>query len=299
MFNNFLKSRSGNFAVVTAIAMMPAMAAVGLSVDYTNITRVRTANKMALDAAMLAASRQPDSTTAKTEADRIYAANDGKGTLTNFVYTPPATPAGKTLVSASAAFTMKLTFGGVIGLSTAPVTVAAGASAKPVLSSGKVEIVFASGQYNKVVSFWGRTKGQTTYTERARITYTFGGNVNTNAGTSVTQIVNGTSVTNGSVMSFNNTDSIYLKMVNTKSPKSQWSPGVATVQSNVPAQTNYFYMDNVRYAAGLNLDFATLLPCGVKKYIQVEDSGGGTPDIGFYLTGQCVVSDASPVTMTQ
>lgn len=53
----FLDSRSGNFAMMTVVAMVPILGAVGLAVDYTEMSRQQTAYYNALDAAALVAAK--------------------------------------------------------------------------------------------------------------------------------------------------------------------------------------------------------------------------------------------------
>ncbi len=56
----FMRNERGNFGVIAAALSVPLMAAVGLSVDYTNLTRVRTQLQNAADAAALIAAKSND-----------------------------------------------------------------------------------------------------------------------------------------------------------------------------------------------------------------------------------------------
>jgi Flp pilus assembly protein TadG len=57
MFRKFLKDRRGDYAIMTAVMMVPLMGGLALAVDYTEITRQRAMALNALDAAGVAAAR--------------------------------------------------------------------------------------------------------------------------------------------------------------------------------------------------------------------------------------------------
>jgi Flp pilus assembly protein TadG len=57
MIGKFLKDRRGNFALMTAIAMVPLMGALALAIDYAEVTRQKQATLNALDAAGIATAR--------------------------------------------------------------------------------------------------------------------------------------------------------------------------------------------------------------------------------------------------
>jgi len=73
----FLTDRSGNFAIMAAIVMVPILAAVGLSIDYTNALRVRNEMQQAADAAALAAASTQglSDTQLKKLADKVFNTN--------------------------------------------------------------------------------------------------------------------------------------------------------------------------------------------------------------------------------
>ncbi len=50
-FRNFIKNEDGNYAAILALAALPLMGAVGLSVDYSNVTRLKTELRDSADAA--------------------------------------------------------------------------------------------------------------------------------------------------------------------------------------------------------------------------------------------------------
>ena len=55
LVSNFSRSKRGNVAVITALAMLPMVAAVGCVIDYTSASMVKTKLQAAADAATLAA----------------------------------------------------------------------------------------------------------------------------------------------------------------------------------------------------------------------------------------------------
>lgn len=57
MFRRFLEDRRGNFAVATAVAIVPILGALALAIDYSEMSRQRALALNALDAAGIAAAR--------------------------------------------------------------------------------------------------------------------------------------------------------------------------------------------------------------------------------------------------
>ncbi|UCI06147.1 TadE/TadG family type IV pilus assembly protein [Mesorhizobium sp. B1-1-8] len=74
MIRRFLRDRRGNYALVTAITMVPLMAAVGLAVDYAELVRQKQETLNALDAAGIATAQQIV-TGASDDAAKAYAKN--------------------------------------------------------------------------------------------------------------------------------------------------------------------------------------------------------------------------------
>lgn len=57
MFRSFFKDTRGNYAIMTAFAMVPIMGALAIAVDYSEISRQRETTRNALDAAGMAVAR--------------------------------------------------------------------------------------------------------------------------------------------------------------------------------------------------------------------------------------------------
>lgn len=80
MFRRFCRDRNGNFAMMTAIAIVPLMGGLALAVDYTEISRQRQNTLNALDAAGVATARRY--VEGGTEAElKTYALNFFKANL--------------------------------------------------------------------------------------------------------------------------------------------------------------------------------------------------------------------------
>ncbi|MDH6229963.1 Flp pilus assembly protein TadG [Mesorhizobium soli] len=76
LLNRFWRSKSGNFAMMFAIALPAILAAVGLALDVTNLMTARSNLQNALDSAVLAASRLADASSSRTDAfDGFFRAN--------------------------------------------------------------------------------------------------------------------------------------------------------------------------------------------------------------------------------
>ena len=54
LFGNFQSDSRGNVAIITALAALPMMAAIGCAIDYSNASMIRTKLQAAADAAVLA-----------------------------------------------------------------------------------------------------------------------------------------------------------------------------------------------------------------------------------------------------
>src|SRR5208282_2308206 len=54
LFGNFRSDSRGNVAIITALAALPMMAAIGCVIDYSNASMIRTKLQAAADAAALA-----------------------------------------------------------------------------------------------------------------------------------------------------------------------------------------------------------------------------------------------------
>src|SRR5690606_26933028 len=96
-FRTFLTESRGGLAVIFALALLPIMAAAGVSVDYARAASARQALQARLDAAVLAGVREEQDSARRTTAEALfdnYPLNDG--TQANIV-SRSFTPDGKEL----------------------------------------------------------------------------------------------------------------------------------------------------------------------------------------------------------
>ncbi len=117
--SRFAASRSGNVAVIFAIASIPLVAAMGVVVDYTRASLARDGMQDALDATSLAVSRRVDLATMtptqlQTFASSYFNANFHPGDVTNLVLSATYTPTGPS-VTISASADMPTDFMGIVG----------------------------------------------------------------------------------------------------------------------------------------------------------------------------------------
>ena len=76
LISNFRLNKRGNVAVITALAMLPMVAAVGCAIDYTSASMIKTKLQAAADAASLATVSVNSSVIATAKA------MSGNGTVT-------------------------------------------------------------------------------------------------------------------------------------------------------------------------------------------------------------------------
>jgi len=60
LFNDFLRNKNGNFAIIFALALIPVLGVIGVAIDYARALEVRTHLASALDSALLAAKQEYD-----------------------------------------------------------------------------------------------------------------------------------------------------------------------------------------------------------------------------------------------
>lgn len=115
----FLKNRRGGVAPLFGLSALPLMGAVGIAIDYTQISATRTAFQSALDATALMMSK----TAAKqTDAERQASATNYFNSLftrtntTNIQITPVYSPTGGSQLSLSGTATVTTNFLNLLGL---------------------------------------------------------------------------------------------------------------------------------------------------------------------------------------
>lgn len=125
-------SRRGNLAIITGVAALPLMVAIGLAVDYTRASAVRAELQRAVDAASLAGARvlvsyPLNQNTVEADARRYFFANyhDGmnSASLVNGGPSTTITQPNYDKVEVGAAADVPMLFGRLIGFNTLRVTV--------------------------------------------------------------------------------------------------------------------------------------------------------------------------------
>src|SRR3954466_6239350 len=74
MFRRFWNDRRGNYALMTAAAIVPIMGGLAIAVDYTEMAKQRQETLNALDAAVIATARRVQEGATDNEA-KLYAKN--------------------------------------------------------------------------------------------------------------------------------------------------------------------------------------------------------------------------------
>jgi Flp pilus assembly protein TadG len=126
LFGRFVRSRSGNVAVIFALASIPVIAAMGVAVDYTRLSQVTGDVQDALDATALALSRQANLSTMtdgqiQTFTQNYFAANFNNSDLKDLVLTAAYTPTGPS-IKITATGHMPTDFMGIVGTPDMPVS---------------------------------------------------------------------------------------------------------------------------------------------------------------------------------
>ena len=121
--SRFLQDTDGSYAVLFAIALVPVILSAGIAVDYASMTRNRAFLQNAMDAAVIAAGAETNMTPEERieEAVNVFEANVESHSLQ---VTPQITVDGET-ISGTANYDYPTSFGGIIGINSIGVSVAA------------------------------------------------------------------------------------------------------------------------------------------------------------------------------
>ncbi|MER9416144.1 pilus assembly protein [Mesorhizobium sp. M0306] len=168
----FLRSVSGSFAPLLAILLIPMVAALGFSIDYTSAVSTRASMQNALDAASLSITTLATTTSL---ADRqvslqdFYLANGGQGTakLDSFVVATD----GAASIKASAGFAMPTAFMQIARINTVQVGVASAVTKRPALTEATFKIDKVSGWWDKTMTLYGTKFGETNANKLMKIVY--------------------------------------------------------------------------------------------------------------------------------
>ncbi|MER9937029.1 TadE/TadG family type IV pilus assembly protein [Mesorhizobium sp. M0088] len=157
---SFIESRSGSFAPILVLAMIPLITAVGFSVDYTSAVQTRSTEQAALDAAILSITTMD---TASTKPQRqlvlqdTYKENGGQGTATLNSFDVSAN--GTATAQATASFAMKTVFMQMARIPTVAIGVTSAVNKAPALVEATFKVSGVSGYWNKTMTLYGTAFG--------------------------------------------------------------------------------------------------------------------------------------------
>ncbi|MER9950915.1 TadE/TadG family type IV pilus assembly protein [Mesorhizobium sp. M0047] len=172
----FIGSRSGAFAPILVLVMIPLITAIGFSVDYTSAVQTRSTEQAALDAAILSITTMD---TASTKAQRqvamqaSYLANGGQGTATLNTFDVSAN--GTATAQATASFPMPTVFMQIARIPTVAIGVSSAVSKTPALVEATFKVTGVSGYWNKTMTLYGTMFGAAKGKPLMTISYVYGG----------------------------------------------------------------------------------------------------------------------------
>ncbi|WP_136617916.1 MULTISPECIES: TadE/TadG family type IV pilus assembly protein [Mesorhizobium] len=172
----FIESRSGAFAPILILTMIPLITAIGFSVDYTSAVQTRSNEQAALDAGILAITTMD---TASTKAQRqvvlqnTYKENGGQGTATLATFDVSAN--GTATAQASASFAMPTVFMQIARIPTVAVGVTSAVNKAPALVEATFKVTGVSGYWNKTMTLYGTQFGAAQGKPMMTIDYKYGG----------------------------------------------------------------------------------------------------------------------------
>lgn len=187
MTKAFNTSENGNVAVIFALALVPIMAMLGAAVDYSAASTAKLNLQNAVDVAVLAAAKEPDTTKRNALGQAFMASNlRQSAVVSSFVTNADGT------VTGTASWNFPTSFSGFVGMSSialgAKVTVD-GIAQPP--SELYFKAISAQGWYWKKIDLIVQNAGTTTETTLASYVYQMTSK-NTSGGTLVASYNDGT-----------------------------------------------------------------------------------------------------------
>ncbi len=170
----FLRARDGSLAPVFAMALLPMVAVVGFSMDYTSAVSTRASMQNALDAAVLAVTTLPPTA---TDTDRLqklrdsFVANGGQGTVNLDSFQVDTFGTARANVSAS--YAMPTNFMQIARVPTVSIGVTAAVRKTPSLVQATFKVDKVSGYWNKTVTLYGTKFGATSPQKLMTASYVF------------------------------------------------------------------------------------------------------------------------------
>lgn len=273
---DFLKARTGNYAVLFALALMPLAIAIGVGIDVTRAVDQKNENQNALDAAVLAVTGAKTNAEAARMLRDVYAANKGMGTpvLRDFSKTQTSIH-----VLADASYDNPNAFASILRHNTTTVKVTSEAERKTKLASLQIRPTGASGAWSKWVTLHVVDQADKD-TELGYITYTYNGSYGGWNGDITSNLSFSRPVT------VKDAKKIYFKM---------YSREFGTTRTDDPNTARFLFIDGRQLPNGTLVNLADRIGCGITRRFSWEDGGGwSVQDFHFTVTGGCDVTDDVP-----
>lgn len=310
----FLKSESGSFMPAFALSMLPLFAVLGMSVDYTSGVNSKNEMQNALDAATLAITTLPITTTLGERQEKLqafYLANRGDGVATLTGYTVDSD--GTAHAKSKASYDMPTNFMRLATIDNVSITVTSAATKTPALVSATFKIDKVSGYWSKKMTLFGTVIGQTTEKALMLIDYKYNGGGGTK-GYGTTTVYTPDSMGKMTVIQQTQTcvTSAYggwsnpLKpgafvdgdkqvlctmtpangagaVVDVKTMEKLYlqmdvpSGNPSKLKSNDSTTSNRLYLDGIEVATGKIVDIFRVVPCGNTSSQAWEDGGNAVP----------------------
>ena len=171
---HFLSCRSGSMMPVMLMATIPLLLVVGFSVDYTGAVTTRSNMQNALDAAVIAITTLPTTTSLtdrQTALQQAYAANAGEGTAT--LVSVNVDTFGTATFTATASYPMPTDFMKIARVNTVQVGVGSTVRKTPALVQTTFQVTKVSGYWNKSMYLYGTQFSQTKANSLMRVDYVY------------------------------------------------------------------------------------------------------------------------------
>ncbi|MER9584200.1 TadE/TadG family type IV pilus assembly protein [Mesorhizobium sp. M0276] len=171
----FIGSRSGAFAPILVLVMIPLITAIGFSVDYTSAVQTRSTEQAALDSAILSITTMDTASTMpqrQVAMQASYVANGGQGTATLNTFAVSAN--GTATAQATASFPMPTVFMQIARIPTVAIGVSSAVNKTPALVAATFKVTGVSGYWNKKMTLYGTQFGAAVAKPLMTIDYTYG-----------------------------------------------------------------------------------------------------------------------------
>jgi len=269
----------GSVTLVFALATVVLLAVAGGAIDYSSALNTRTEMQHALDAAVLAAVEESDSSQAQDAAEAAYGYNTKHGSLSAVSLTVSGSDV---IASATAEADISASFLGLVGINKLKIKVAASAAAPRVVKSVRFMATDGQGWWEKYVRLMVVRPGSSTPEEVANVHYAVSAQEPPPKGT--------VSANPSGWVDLGAYTKAYLEF--TIGPRKfefdKFCSGCPTVlRSDDPDTSDRFTVDGEAVPKGTVLDIFDFAKCGVKSEQTWEDGGGGQPDIDYSVETTC------------